>query len=208
MKSSTKPKSATSYKDTSLGILPREKVVELEKQGVKRALEYVISLSEKKTAITPQVILDIHREGFGFIFAEWAGKYRTIEVTVGEYIPPQAHEIPVLVKNLTEDLNERLKYIPSSEEQEKFLSEAVALLAWFQNRFVWIHPFQDYNGRVARLLTNLLALNLNLPLFEIQADTEKDRNTYIEAMKEADKHDYSKLEKLIGNALQESLEKM
>ncbi|MDE2589824.1 MAG: hypothetical protein KGL95_09205, partial [Patescibacteria group bacterium] len=67
MKSSTKPKSATSYTDTSFGILPREKVIELEKQGIKKALEYIIKLSEKNTQITPEVILDIHKEGFGFI---------------------------------------------------------------------------------------------------------------------------------------------
>lgn len=88
MKSSTKPKSATSYKDTSFGIIPRDQLVKLEEQGIKKALEYVISLSEKQTSITPKVILDIHREGFAFIFPDWAGKYRTVEVTVGEYIPP------------------------------------------------------------------------------------------------------------------------
>ncbi len=208
MKSSTKPKSATSYKDTSLGILPREEVIELEKYGVKKALEYVGRLSEKGTLITPQVILDIHKEGFGSIFPDWAGKYRTIEVTVGEYIPPLSHEIPALIKNLTDDLSERSKYIPSPESQEEFLVEVISLLARFQNRFVWIHPFQDYNGRAARLLTNLLALNFGLPLFEIQADTEKDRDAYITAMKLADKQDYTKLEKLISEALQESLERI
>lgn len=116
--------------------------------------------------------------------------------------------IPALIKDLTEDLAERLKYIPSPENQEEFLVTVIALLAWFQNRFVWIHPFNDYNGRVGRLLTNLLALNFDLPLFEIQADTENDRNAYITAMKNADKHDYTELEGLIAKALQESLEKI
>lgn len=75
MTSSTKPLSATSYKDTKFGIIPREEVVELEKQGVKKALEYIIQLSEQNTTITPEVILDIHKEGFSFIFPDWAGKY-------------------------------------------------------------------------------------------------------------------------------------
>lgn len=47
------------------------------------------------------------------------------------------------------------------EAEETFLAEVISLLAWFQHRFVWIHPFNDYNGRVARLLTNLLLLNLD-----------------------------------------------
>lgn len=89
MAQTTKPKSlprrqagATSYKDTAFGIIPRSKVVELEKAGVKKALVHIIRLSKDKAKITPQVIRDVHREGFGFIFPDWAGKFRTIDVTV------------------------------------------------------------------------------------------------------------------------------
>lgn len=208
MAKSTRPKSATSYKDTAFGLLPRSKVVVLEQKGVRKALQYIIKLSEEQSAITPQLILDIHRVGFGFIFPDWAGKFRTIDVTVGEYEPPHFSRIPELVKNLCDDLSERVKHLPSSESGEKFLAETIALLAWFQHRFVWIHPFKDYNGRVARLLTNLLSLNLSLPLFEIKAETGKDRSKYVTAVKEADREDYSKLENLITKALKESLEKL
>ena len=86
--------------------------------------------------------------------------------------------------------------------------EIISLLAWFQHRFVWIHPFRDYNGRVARLLTNLLLLNLGLPIAPIKAETRSDRDKYVEAMKKADENDYSKLEELISNALTQSLEKV
>jgi Fic family protein len=129
-------------------------------------------------------------------------------VTVGDYEPPHYSKVPELIKNLCDDLKERLKYLPKSEDEEQFLAEVIALLAWFQNRFVWIHPFKDYNGRVARLLTVLLSLNLGLPILEIKAETGKDRERYIKAMKGADQNDYSKLEKLIANALKESLEKL
>lgn len=113
--------------------------------------------------------------------------------------------MPELVKNLSDDFEERLKHIPSPTDQEAFLAEVISLLAWFQNRFVWIHPFNDYNGRVARLLTNLLALNLGLPVLEIQAETDADRTAYIEAMKQADQQNYTSLEDLIAKALREKL---
>lgn len=203
---STRPKSATSYKDTAYGILPRSKVVELEKGGVKKALDYVLQLSEKKPQITPELIRDIHRQGFGFIFPDWAGTWRTIDVTVGDYQPPHYSKIPVLIKDLCADLDERLKHLPKPEAEEIFLAEVLSLLAWFQHRFVWIHPFNDYNGRVARLLTNLILLNLDLPLIEIRADTGEDRDRYIAAMKAADQNDYSQLEDLLATTLQESLE--
>lgn len=207
MAKSTKPKSATSYKQTVFGILSRSKVVQLEAEGVKKVQEHIVKLSENKTVITPEVILDIHKVGFGFIFPDWAGKFRTIDVTVGDYEPPHYSQISGLVKNLCEDLKERLKYLPSSDSEEIFLAEIISLLSWFQHRFVLIHPFNDYNGRVARLLTNLLLLNLGLPIITITAETGEERGKYIEAMKAADKHDYSKLENLIAEALRESLEK-
>ncbi len=208
MAKSTRPKSATSYKETAFGILPRSKIITLEAEGIKKALEYVIQLSEKKTKITPELILAIHKKGFGFIFPDWAGKFRVVDVTVGDYEPPHYSQITSLVKNMCDDSEERLRHLTSQKQEEQYLAEIIALLAWFQHRFVWIHPFKDYNGRLARLLTNLLSLNLGLPYIEIKAETGKDRQRYIQAMKAADQYDYSKLEKLIANALRESLEKV
>lgn len=208
MAKTTKPKGATSYKETAFGILPRLKIIPLEAKGTKTALDYIIKLSVNKTKITPELIKDIHQEGFSFIFPDWAGQFRMIDVIVGEYEPPHYSQIAVLVKNLCADLEERLKHTPLLKNEEQFLAEVIALLAWFQHRFVWIHPFKDYNGRVARLLTNLLVLNFGLPVLEIKAETEVDRQRYIKAMIAADNHDYSKLERLIASALQESLEKV
>ncbi len=207
-KTSTKPKSATSYKDTSFGILPRSKVITLEAEGIKKAQEYILKLSDKKAVITPQLILDLHKEGFGFIFPQWAGKFRTIEVTVGDYDPPHYTRIPELVTNFCNDLSERIKHLPLVQDEELFLSELIIILAWFQHRFVWIHPFQDYNGRIARLLTNLILLNLDFPIITIIADTGEEREQYVTAMKAADRHDLSKLETLIAEALRRILEEV
>jgi len=209
----TKPKgatsyeqSSTSYKETAFGILPRSKVVELEQQGVKKAQQYILKLVDKKIEITPNLICNIHKEGFEFIFPDWAGKFRVVDVIVGEYEPPHYSKIPEFIKVLCDDLAERLRHLLSFQNEEQFLAEVISLLSWFQHRFVWIHPFKDYNGRVARLLTNLLALNLGLPIIIIKAETGQDRKRYIGAMKAADKYDYSKLEKLIANALKEVLQ--
>lgn len=208
MSKSTKPKSATSFKETAFGILPRSEIIKLEAEGIKKAQQYIIQLNNKKTKITPKIILDLHKQGFGFIFPSWAGKFRIIDVTVGEYEPPHYSKVRELIQNLCDDLAERLKHLPTPQNEEVFLAELISLLTWFQHRFVWIHPFRDYNGRVARLLTNLLLLNLGLPILTIKAEAGTDRNKYIKAMKTADQYDLSKLENLLAKALKESLEKI
>lgn len=56
MTKSTKPKSATSFKETAFGILPRSEIVKLEAEGIKKAQQYIIKLSNRKTKITQQII--------------------------------------------------------------------------------------------------------------------------------------------------------
>ena len=206
-KNSTKPKSATSFKETSFGIIPRSKLVKLEAEGMKRGLKFIKTLSRKDFTISSELVLSIHKKSFGWIFPKWAGKFRKIEVEISDYQPPSFYKVPVLIKQFCDDLNERLNHIPSKTEVDKYLKEIVSLTSWTQHRFVWIHPFNDYNGRTARLLTNLIFLKLELPLLEIKVEAKKDREDYIKAMQLADKHNYLALEEIISSALQEALKK-
>lgn len=197
-KSSTKPKGATSYKQTAFGVIPRSKLLQLELKGTKRGLEF-IAINYRQN-ITPEIILKIHETAYAWIFPNWAGKYRAIRVEYSGKEAPLPHLVPALVTNLCADLDARLKYLDTDN-----VENIIELLAWFQHRFVSIHPFQDYNGRLARMLTTYILLQLNLPPIEIKANTLQDRDNYLQAMYVADENDYSKLEKLIKQALDESL---
>ena len=110
-----------------------------------------------------------------------------------------------MIMNLCKDLAERIKYLPD-KDNESFILKVVEVLAWFQYRFVFIHPFQDYSGRTARMLTSSILLSLNLPPIELQAETEKDRKRYLKAMQKGDEGYLTFLETLINKALSESLE--
>lgn len=204
---STKPKGATSYKETAFGIVPRSKLLKFELEGTKKGLELIHQLISKsqKVEVTPNLILKIHKESFGWIFPTWAGKYRIVRVEFSGKETILPNQIPELMVNLCSDLTERLKYLKINSED--YIEKVAELLAWFQHKFVWIHPFQDYNGRVARMLTILILLNLDLPPIEIKAETGVDRKRYLEAMYAADEGNYLKLEDLIRKALSESLER-
>jgi Fic family protein len=203
-KSSTKLRGATSYKETAFGVIPRSKLLRLELEGTRKGLEYIAI--NYKQEITPDLVLAIHKEAFGWIFPDWAGKYRTVRVEFSgkEFVQP--HQISELIINFCADLNERIKQL--NPKEDIFIEEVVVLLAWFQHRFVWIHPFQDYNGRIARMLTILILLKLNLPPIEIKADSGQDRKKYLESMYAADESNYERLENLIGTSMSESLVKI
>ncbi|MBP9670563.1 Fic family protein [Candidatus Woesebacteria bacterium] len=195
---STIPKGATTYKQTAFGIVPRERLLQLEIEGIKRGLEFIATNYHRN--ITPELIIKIHELAFAWIFPDWGGKYRTIRVEYSGKEAPLPHLVPALVTNLCADLEERLKHL-----DKNIIEKIIELLAWFQHRFVWIHPFQDYNGRLARMLTTTILLQLNLPPIEIKADTVRDRDNYLHAMYLADEGDYSMLEKLIKQALDEAI---
>lgn len=208
-KASTKPQGATSYKETAFGIIPRSKLLQLEIEGIKKGLEYIdrVVSKDKNVTITSAFICKLHDTSFGWIFLDWAGKYRKIQVTFSDKEAPPYFKVSELITNLNDDLAERLIHLPSKED-DNFILDIVKLLSWFQHRFVFIHPFQDYNGRTARMLTIFILLKLDLPPIEIKIEKEADRKRYLKAMQKADGGDYSLLEQLLGAALSESLIKL
>ena len=198
----------TSYKQTVFGIIPRSKLIPLEIEGIKRAWDFVLEKCKRgKINITPDFIKKLHYVGFAWIFSETSSEFRKIEVTVSNHEPPKYFLLPQLMTGYCRDIKERLKYLPKLDEPN-FLNNLVEFLAWLQHRFLWIHPFQDYNGRIARLLTNVMLLNLNLPPIELKVETKQGRKVYIEALQSADNGDYQKLEKLIESALKESIREL
>ena len=59
----------------------------------------------------------------------------------------------------------------------------IIVAAWFHHGFTQIHPFQDGNGRMARLLASLILIRGNLFPFTIKRD---EKIKYIDALEKAD----------------------
>lgn len=199
-----KPRGATSYHETSIGIIPRSKLVKLEIKGIKRGVAFLTKSVRGKKQLTPNLILDLHKESFGWIFPIWAGKYRVIEVQYSGKEAPHHFRVPELVENLCLDLQERLKNMPLAQNLE-FIEKVAEMLAWFQYKFIWIHPFNDYNGRTGRMLTSFILLSLGLRPIEIIVEKGVGRNEYIAAMQKADEGNLNELENIISKALIESM---
>lgn len=196
----------TSYYETSLGIISRSQLVVLEIEGIQRAWDYVLEERAKhKVTVTPTFILKLQQVGFGWIFPEMAGKFRSINVTISHHQPPVYYEVPMLMKNYCDDCVVRLKQY-NDIDQLDFLPKLIEDLAWIHHRFLWIHPFKDYNGRIRRSLVNVVLLNLNLPPIEFKVETVVARKHYIQALQRADEGEYKPLEKLIYQAIIASAE--
>jgi Fic family protein len=127
------------------------------------------------------------------------------EIKVGEYKSFPNH---VLLKN-----GEEFHYALPAETPAKMgdliewyknnTDDAVIVAADLHYRFVLIHPFDDGNGRIARLLMNYHLLKNNLPPVVIKSG---DKKNYLRALQEADAGDIDSIRTYIAEKLVWSLE--
>lgn len=73
-----------------------------------------------------------------------------------------------------------------------------SFLGELHHRFILIHPFDDGNGRIVRLLINYILLKLDYPPLVIQSN---DRENYLIAINRADTGDINALSAYIGKVL-------
>lgn len=119
-----------------------------EAVGHAKAYDYIYNITEKE-GLAEEDILCLHRLFYQQIDSEKAGHYRNVKVYISgsRYAVAAVSKIP----------DEMQKLVRWYNENEKKL-HPVELAATLHQRFVFIHPFVDGNGRVARLLMNLALL--------------------------------------------------
>jgi len=93
--------------------------------------------------------------------------------TLFEYCPPIQVEAEI----------EKLLTIYDELESKKNI-HPIKITAWLHHAFTQIHPFQDGNGRMARLLASLVLIKNQL--FPLNISRE-EKSEYIQALEQADK---------------------
>ena len=108
-----------------------------------------------------------------------AGQYKTRPNSVitrygdrFEYASPE--ETPALMANLVDWYNQA--------EQEGVLSPAELAIV-FHYRYIRIHPFEDGNGRIARMMVNYILARHGYPMIVVRSSSKKE---YLEALHRAD----------------------
>jgi Fic family protein len=81
----------------------------------------------------------------------------------------------------------------------------LVLATWFHHAFTTIHPFQDGNGRVARLLASLICIKYGYFPFTVLREEAKVR--YIKALEQADNGEPQSLVTYFGEVQKRNIQK-
>lgn len=145
-----------------------------EATGHAKAYDYMLQVARGEAMqFSAAFILRLHQLFYQAIDDAHAGVYRDHQVFISgtDYIPPAPNEVPGLMAELVKELNEC-----------KGQMHPVMLAAYAHRRLVDIHPFQDGNGRTARLLMNMILINQGYCIVSIPPVL---RNEYISSLRQA-----------------------
>ena len=179
---------------------PREEIAET--YGVAKAINFLRTTREH---LSLELILKLHQ----LVFENskvFAGKFRKkgVEVVITDGLGNVVHKgAPATqVRSMLEQLMEWYK-------NNKSKYPAIVLAAVVHNQFENIHPFQDGNGRVGRLLLNNILMKRGFPPVNIEL---KNRDKYYASLQAYEsKHDLRPTIELIlkeYRALKKFLRKM
>ena len=184
----TRPDRATRFVETTRGILSYTELAPLLSDRVTALEADLLKGVFASAALDETLILDLHRAIAGDLVPDWAGRWRDIAVTVGKLEPPPPHQVAVLMRDYTRDLQAR--WPGATADNSGLLLE---LLAFAEGRFLTIHPFRDFNGRTIRVFLIELLRRLDLPRLQLAPQTEAGRAEYFTALEAADRYDWQPL---------------
>lgn len=159
----------------------RGQLDELEAANIAEGLQW--ATARRRDVLAWGYMEQLHRRMFGRVW-RWAGSHRKSEENVG--VAPQ--DIASALKNLLDDVREQVKSRSIAPQE---------IAARFHHRLTKIHPFPNGNGRLARMMTDLLLEHLGGERFTwgegdlLHAGDARRR--YIEALRAADAKDYGPL---------------
>lgn len=182
------------------GIKSRRKMNEAESQAYVQAIRELPKLFGQTHRFTTADVCKIHQVWLGQIYP-WAGRYRSVNLTKGDFTFAAAPHIHHLMEEFAQ--GPLARYTPCGGGSKTLMARALAIV---HAELVLIHPFRDGNGRGARLLAVLMAMQAGLPMLDFRGiERGKKRLVYFGAVQSAIGKNYRPMEQVFSDVIDRTL---
>jgi cell filamentation protein len=183
-----------------LGVTAKKEIDRIETELLFEITDQLLDEFDNTRQFSADDILEMHRRWLGSVY-EWAGKYRQVKMSKGDFMFAAPAYIPQLMVNFERQL--LAKYTPCIFKSRQ---EIVLALAIVHTELVLIHPFREGNGRIARLLAILMALQAGLPLLDFSGFDKERQEEYFAAIQNGLDRNYKPMIKIFTDIIARSLQ--
>ncbi len=182
-----------------LGITSKQAMDDTEAKALERATDRFIATFDATHRFTAADVCEIHRVWLGDIY-EWAGRYRQVNVSKGAVPFAAAARVPALMMEFEQGPLRRDTPCTFTNK-----ADVVRALAEVHTELVLVHPFREGNGRVARLLSTLMALQAGLPLLDFRAIVGEKKDAYFSAVQAGLDRNYEPMGRIFAEIIERSV---
>lgn len=180
-----------------VGIVSHDEMNELEFELLAQLYESILLTDFPNRVLSIEDIKSWHLRWLGNVY-DWAGQERSVNMYKGGFAFAAVGQIPTLLKQFQKDCLER--WTPCVSSSGEHLVEAIAVT---HVELILIHPFREGNGRLSRLLADVMAVQAGLePLDYSYWDANKDE--YISAIHQGMAMSYEPMKQCVRLAMRQS----
>jgi len=158
-----------------LGIVRLEDINDVELVLLEKLYHSVLGADLPQGRITLAMLRQWHHRWLGNVY-DWAGHDRSVNISKNGFMFAPAAQIVKLMGQFQSNCLDR--YTPCTNMDETLLTEAIAIT---HIELILIHPFREGNGRLARLLSDVMAVQAGFEPLDY-GSWENNRSQYIAAI--------------------------
>jgi len=182
-----------------MGVKGKREMDRVEGEKLVGTFKKIVSIYDDTHRFSEVDLCDMHKEWLGGVY-DWAGRYRQVNLTKGDFTFAAAHLIPALMADFERQY--LAVYTPCRFVEREEIAHALAVV---HVELLLIHPFREGNGRLARMLASLMALQAKLPLLDFGMLKGKKKQVYFAAVQLGLNRNYAPMEKIFGEVIERTL---
>jgi cell filamentation protein len=173
----------------------------VEAEELWRTHDHLLDEVEQDQRFMVQDICNMHKLWLESIYP-WAGKERSVNISKDGFNFAVARVIRDMMAEF--ERNQLACYTPCVFTDRNEIAWA---LAEVHVELMIIHPFREGNGRIGRLLANLMAVQAELPLVDFHDWSGKKKEEYFSAVRSGMDMNYEPMRNLFLEVIEKSVQK-